>query len=434
MTSVIEEPEKKQMRFFPSQIKVLGSKSKVTLMVSGRGVGKSYVNAFWCLYKLFNDPKACGLLLAPTHQQSQEIISYLSQHCERLGIPYEVNRKPKWCKSTYADHSGLFSVCLDHTQHSWIRVASAEKYDNLRGFTVSWLSLDEAAMMRPEVYDTVTPCLRGRAHFYKYQILLTTTPRGITNSWIYSRFIDNKPADVSIINCPSSENFYDWPIERIEDVRKEMSDTMFRQEIMGEFLDRNMNSVFYAFHDDLIEDKQKPLGRLCVSSDQNVSPLCTGIFYVNGKKVYMSDEIVQEEANVRRLAAQIHHRIGKPQMIYLYGDRSGHNRKDTGDASFYKQLKEALSDLKYRLVDETNKTNPKVFDSAELVNRKMEQGDFSISPTCKVAIEHLKRAVWKNDKYEIDKKLFDPHMGDLIRYICAKKAPVKSFGINLPRL
>lgn len=407
-------------QLFRSQLKVLQCQKPIIAMTSGRGAGKSFVNGIWCISKLLQDPQACGMLVAPTHQQKEELISYLSQHCDKIGLQYVVNKTPSWVKSNYADHKNIFSIRIKEGVHSYIRVMSAEKYDNLRGFSVSWISLDEAAMMRPEVFDTVQPCLRGRGTDYNYQILLTTTPRGCIGSWLYERFIEPAPEYLEVISCPSIENFYEWTDEKIEAAKASMTELMFRQEMLGEFLDRNMNSILYAMHDDVVKDK--PLqGKLCISCDQNVSPMAVGVYYVNGDTIHQWKEIILEEANLTTLVSRLHALVKRPQTIYLYGDRSGNNRTWTGAASFYNQLKDAFKSLGYRLKDHSNQSNPSIFESAETVNRLMEQNKLTISPECKTTLEHIHKATWKADKYETDKSNFDPHCVDLLRYICYKE-------------
>jgi phage terminase large subunit len=137
------------------------------------------------------------------------------------------------------------------------------------------------------------------------------------------------------------------------------------------------------------------------------------------------------EASLTKLVGDIRAKIDTAS-VFLVGDRSGNNRTWTGSDSFYNQLKNTLKQCNINVADRTNKVNPKVFNTVELVNRDFEQQKLLISPKCVVLIDQLRKCRWKADKFEMDKDFIDGHAVDALRYfVAAITRKVEFAGINI---
>jgi PBSX family phage terminase large subunit len=119
------------------------------------------------------------------------------------------------------------------------------KIERLRGPSVAWFWIDEAATVPRKAWDIMTGRLRAGAYRNAF---VTTTPKGY--NWIHDRFVDGlgdvRPeqrgaADVldsddtrSILRVPTDTNPH-LPEDYVESIRGEYSGSFFRQEVLGEF-------------------------------------------------------------------------------------------------------------------------------------------------------------------------------------------------------
>lgn len=402
-------------KLFPSQLKVLKSQQDVTLLLAGRGVGKSTIACHWVLDKIVNESHVMGFIGTPSHAQTNELMNKLVNLLSSLNFKYVIGKRPKW-DSSLTDHRQILSIKAPNGKLSQIRYGSLENYESHRGISIGWLLLDEAALIREIAYrEVLLPALRGYGGDHNYSQLLLTTPKGISN-WV-SELIDM--GNVNIIRAPSSENFIEFTDDKLEQFKGMMSNRQYRQEILGEVLNVSDLSMFHAFNKSHLL-KQLPIDkslRLAIASDQNVAPLTSIILLFNDDKVYVVDEIYLESGTVGDLANEfIKRKYLKNVPIFLYGDRSGNNRNLISDDSFYQQLIKRCANNGIKLIDHTLNSNPNVFDSAELVNKWFEDNKLNIISNCKWLITDLEKAVYKKGELTTDKKAYDPHMADSLRY------------------
>ena len=135
-----------------------------------------------------------------------------------------------------------------------IEIKSADHPDNLLGAGVHLMALDEAAIMKAEIwYQILQPMLlstQGRS-------IIISTPRG--KNWFYDLFMLGQDK--------SETNYESWsfstytnphiPPKEIDDMKKNMPETIFRQEIMAEFLDDSL-SYFRNINNCLVKETEKP--------------------------------------------------------------------------------------------------------------------------------------------------------------------------------
>lgn len=412
------------LKLFKSQIKALQAQEKQILMLVGRGYGKSYINALWILTELIKDPGSNCLLVSPTYQQSKEVVSYLSKHCETIGLEYAINKIPSWCPCPLPDCKNIFSVNVGN-KFTYCRIGSADNEDNLRGGSYSRIAVDEICYCSETLYDAILlPMLRGRGSNFKYKIFMSSSPSGASQSWVFRRFIEKPPKDTLIIQAPSYENFIEWDEAKITYYKENMSDRFFQQEIEAKCLEWSSNQVLYAFNrDNHLKPNNTQEGKFFISCDMNVDGLSSICAFLNGNKIHIDNEVViKENGNAQKMAAEFHkiYSTRTNKTLYMTGDRSTKSRSAASSTTYHYQLLAELKKLGWNVVDKTLNVNPSQFDSAEMCNRWFEKNELTIDPKCKTLIDDCVRGAWKSnlgDKFEIDKALCRFDCGDCLRYL-----------------
>ncbi len=117
---------------------------------------------------------------------------------------------------------------------STIFFRSAERYDNIRGFTFDYAIIDEAAFIKEEAWtEAIRPTLVVRGK----KVLFISTPKG--KSWFYDLYQLGVSPDHSNYKSYTGSS-YDTPyidVEEIEDAKRTIPENVFKQEYLAQFLD-----------------------------------------------------------------------------------------------------------------------------------------------------------------------------------------------------
>jgi hypothetical protein len=117
---------------------------------------------------------------------------------------------------------------------SIIYFKSGERPDSIRGFTLDYLIVDEAAFLKDEVWNQVlkpTILVKGK------KVLFISTPKG--KNYLYSLSIrgnDDEQGQYLFLKGSS----YDTPFiseDELNEAKRSLPEDIFRQEILGEFID-----------------------------------------------------------------------------------------------------------------------------------------------------------------------------------------------------
>lgn len=113
-----------------------------------------------------------------------------------------------------------------------IELKGADKEDSLVGVALKSLRMDEAALIRADVFSKV---LRPMLADYQAPAYFYSTPRG--RNWFYDLYMRGVNGDAGWMSWrqPTSINKYITAAE-IEESRRDMSEQLFAQEFMAEFL------------------------------------------------------------------------------------------------------------------------------------------------------------------------------------------------------
>lgn len=226
----------KKLEFSGKAREFLHSNAEITVLIASRGFGKSVVASYLTAKKLANGES--GILMAPTYRDCESIllknvVNTLEQQGYVEGKHFVINKKLM----------ELYMLDKTGTVQSFCVFRSADDPECARGVTdVSFFIMDEAAKCKKMAFDVTVPVLRG-GDIDDTQIYLITSPRGIGN-WVSELFYDPNTESIqaSVYDCTwMSDTQRDKFISKN---KKLHGDAFFRQEILGEIIDTNADSVF----------------------------------------------------------------------------------------------------------------------------------------------------------------------------------------------
>jgi len=307
--------------------------------------------------------------------------------------------------------------------NSIISLKGSENIDALRGVSLSYVVIDEAAECDPELFQTVVrPALadqRGGA-------LFISTPKGKGN-WTYDLYnMAESNNDWRSYTITTAQAGFVDP-EEIEQARSEMSLKQFKQEFEASFetTDHRIGWAFDREHN----IKEPPEGidyrTILVGCDFNVSPISACIFVQDKETLYCIDEIQMYNSNTQELADEIVRRYPRSK-IFAYPDPSGSARKTASNgATDHTILQNAGFIVKAPrkhdpILDRINATNAR-FCSADGVRRLF------ISKTCKYTVESLEKYNFREGTRVPEKggKQDFSHQFDALSYCVAYLFPLK---------
>lgn len=209
------EPDAKQSELLAQPIHRL-------LLNCTRQWGKSTVTSIVALHRTLAIDESLVVVLSGSQRQSDEFLRKATQFLRRLGI------------RARGDGSNESSLLLPNGSRI---VALPEVEETLRGFSaVTLLIIDEAAVVRDEVYEAVTPMLATSDG----DLWLLSTPRG-KSGFFWNEWSNGGPGwtrvSVTAEQCPRISKSF------LESERRSKGETHFRREYCCEFVQPE-NAVF----------------------------------------------------------------------------------------------------------------------------------------------------------------------------------------------
>lgn len=198
---------------------ILSSDAMYYIICTPRQFGKSFMAIQLMLYFALNNKNSKLMFTSPVHSQSSRIFKELLKGVKDTEIVERFNR---------AENSVIF------INGSELFFKSVQLPDNLRGYDLDYLFMDEAAMYKDEIFEEVLrPMLvvRGKKCF------MFSTPKG--RNFFYRFYMkgqdENQPRYKSY-KGQNKDNPY-ANIDEIEDARRTLPSEIFKQEYEAEFID-----------------------------------------------------------------------------------------------------------------------------------------------------------------------------------------------------
>lgn len=255
-------PHKNQEKIHNS---INGEPYKYYVLNIGRQFGKSLLALNQCLYWALNN-KGCEIgWVSPIYNQANKVFEQLVkafQHDSSVIVKKDAQK----LKIVFCNGSSL-------------QFFSAERYDNIRGFTFDYLVCDEFAFMSSEAWTEV---LRATVLVKGKKVLLISTPNG--KNHFYQLFcLDGVNEQYKSFKMSS----YDNPLvnkSEIDDAKVTLPDHIFRQEYLAEFVDGG-SSVFGDINYKEVTTGQTYYAGLDVARADDYTVL--SIFNEKGEHVYI---------------------------------------------------------------------------------------------------------------------------------------------------
>jgi hypothetical protein len=385
---------------------IADSASRFRTAICGRRFGKTFL-AIRELARFARNPNSLCWYIAPTRSQGKGIV--WDQLKDRLG-------SLNWIAKT--NESDLTITLINGSE---IAIKSADAYDRMRGYSVSFCVFDEFADFDPDVWTAVRPTLSDR----QGHALFIGTPKGGRSSWAYEIYSNgvNNLADWTSFSYTTLEGG-NVPPEEIEAARRDMPERMFRQEYMSTWEEAS-GQIYYAFDRNLNVREPEFLNTdiLYIGTDFNISPLCAVVGVRQGETFYVIDEIQLYSSNTDELADEIKSRYPKSK-IWIYPDPAGRSlsTKSSGRSDH-----DILANAGF--VVKSPRSHTPVRDRINAVNARLCSANgvrsLFISPKCKYVIQCLERQVYKEGSNAVpDKGEFD-HMNDALGYAIDYMWPIK---------
>lgn len=248
----------------------------------GRQFGKSLLATNQALYWLLNG-KCDVAWVSPVFNQANKV--------------YEQTVKAFFNNPFMIIKKDAQKLKMEFCNGSTFQFFSAERYDNMRGFTFDYLIIDEFAFIAAEAWTEV---LRATVLVKGKKVLLISTPNG--KNHFYSLFmLDGVNEQYKSFKMTS----YDNPIidpKEIDDARITLPEHIFRQEYLAEFVDGG-SSVFGDLNYSENHQPGRSYGGLDVARADDYTVLT--IFNEKGNMVFIERWRHDSWANIIKKAADI---------------------------------------------------------------------------------------------------------------------------------
>lgn len=232
MTIELIEPHEKQMEIVKA---CLDPSIFFIVSIIGRQFGKTTIAENMAIYWAINEPDVRIYWVSPTDSQAQKVFKEIIDAIIESGV-VKSKKQPKG-DTEISFHNG-----------SKILFRSAASEDSLRGSSIDYMILDEAAFIKKDTVETILlPMLSVRGK----KCLFISTPKG--KNYLHDYYLKGLTSDRW---CSLRYSTYDSPLansELIEMFRETLPDKLFQQEVMAEFVDSS--SIFNNVSELLCLDK-----------------------------------------------------------------------------------------------------------------------------------------------------------------------------------
>ena len=393
------------MKLSKPQRTIADDNSRFKVVVAGRRFGKTYLSLREICYRARNPNQE--IFYITTSYRAAKMILWKPLKRRLMDL--------RWAKKI---NESELSILLKNG--STISLKGSEDPDKLRGVSLSYAVIDEAAeckldelwgeIIRPALADQQGGAMfigtpKGKANpFYElYQMARETNN---WNAWQYTTL------DGGFVTA-----------EEIEAAKQDMSERQFNQEFLATF-ETYENRVAWAFtREEHVINTLPELDTSVVhiGMDFNVSPATAAICARHGDKLYQIDEIQMYSSNTFEMADEIKRRYAGSK-VFVYPDPSGNARKTSSNLTDHTILSNAGF-----IVKAPRKHDP-VRDRINAINARFRSADgekhLYIAKSNKYTIDSLEKYTYKEGTQVPDKGGYD-HMFDALSYCVAYLYPIK---------
>jgi hypothetical protein len=395
------------------------------------GSGKSYAFGYEALFLAYYwNPGLMGLIGAPTYRILRDATK--RTFLEILELE----------EISYASHKSENRITLLDTG-SEIIFRSLDDFEHLRGPNLAWFGVDELTYCKPEAWSRLEARLR-HPQANRLCGFAAWTPKGFDT--VYERFVGQPSPDYWAVLASPRENHYTADTGLYDRLGGSYDDKLFRQEVLGEYLNVASGAAYYAFDGvrNMRREEYESGSPLNWSLDFNINPMCSVLSQIvdittradmlSGRHsgvLQVIDELYLPNSNTPDACEAFHKKAsqyfrGFPIQVNIYGDPSGNARQTAGAGAqsdwqavrdFFARHSEYAPSFKYK------SSAPAVRDRVAAVNALLRnsqgQSRLFIDPRCVKLIKDLQRVSWKAGSGLLDKDSdrMLTHLSDALGYL-----------------
>ena len=396
------------MKLSTPQKQIANDQSRFKVVCAGRRFGKSYLSMREICYRA-RQPGVEIFYLTTSYRAAKMILwKPLKRRLQDLRWIRKINETE-------------MSILLKNG--STISLKGAEDPDRLRGVSLDYVVIDEAADCKlDELWGEVCrPALADR----QGGALFIGTPKGKANAFydLYQFASDESNSDWHSWQYTTLEGGFVTERE-IASARQDMTERQFRQEFLATF-ESYENRVAWSFSRDthLHERDDFDTSVIHVGMDFNVNPATAVIAVREGDSLYTIDELNIYSSNTDEIAQEITNRWPRSK-VFCYPDPAGSARKTSANGMTDHKILENAG-----FVVKAPRRHDPVRDRINATNARFRnaEGDFNlfIHKSNKYTIESLDKHTFKPGTGIPDKDSGHDHMFDALSYMVAYLFPIK---------
>jgi hypothetical protein len=362
------QPHDAQLRYHQS-----GARYRVCAW--GRQAGKSTGSLNDIVKKAWEIPGSTNWFISPTHDQAKV------QYRRLVGMLWPVSEI-----MLKKNQSELRVKLINQSQ---IVFKGGQNFEALRGETLNGCVIDEVREqdrnLWPMVIRPMLATTKGWASFI-------STPNGFDSFYdLASQAMGDSSGEWFFMNAPSNANPL-ISLKEIENMKKNMNEKQFRQEVMAEFVDLTSGKAYYSFSSENLRTQNPfaPIGSklskhlpIAVGMDFNVNPMCWTLGQHKIKSFHWFDEIALEQSNTLEAAEVLAQKVkGHDPGIVIVGDASGKSRSTaSAGKTDYDIIATVLRRHGIRFENRTPESNPLVRDRVNMVNLTLRSATGDVNMT-----------------------------------------------------
>ena len=393
------------------QQKVIDSKARFRVLISGRRFGKTFV-AINELARFARFPNQRCWYVAPSYRQAKQIVW--------------TDLKEKIIKHRWHSKINDSDLSIILKNKSEIALRGADNFDALRGVGLNFLVMDEISDIKPIAWTEV---LRPTLSNTEGHCLFCTSPKGF--NWAYDLYVkgtkDNNWESFKFTTLDGGQ----VDVEEIEQAKNDLDERTFQQEYLATFVNY-AGIIYYNFdiNNNVVEDYKLHDGTIHIGMDFNIDPMCCVVAQEKDNKIIIFDEIQIWSSNTAEMVQEIKQRY--KQKVVIYPDPASKQRKTSaGGFTDLSILKNAGFEVRCR------STHPLVRDRINAVNSKLKNvngmSSLFMIKSCKNLIKSLQRQIYKEGTHGPDKDSGFDHFNDALGYMVEYMYPLRrDFKPNRP--
>ena len=357
--------------------------ARFRMLAAGRRFGKTHLSLVQLIVWAAQKSGSLNWYLAPTYRAAKSI----AWRQLKAMVPRDL----------FAEKNEV-DLSIELVNGSRIELKGGDRYDSLRGNSLSNVILDEAAYIPPDCWEMVIrPALadqRGHAIFI-------STPCGYNHFHEWYEQADTEPDwQTFSYNTIQGGNV---PPEEVELARRTLDDRTFRQEFLASF-ETFSGRVFPDFDEgNVANDVADVGGPILVGLDFNVGIMAGVICSKVQDQLHIWDEIAVKNSNTDEVGQMLRERFPDREII-CYPDPTGASRKTSAagvtDHGILRKygLKVVAPNSPWAVKDRLNATN-------WLIKNAEGERRMYVHPRCKNTIKGFRSITFKEgaEDFVVDK-------------------------------